>query len=152
MEEKSLLMVGVGGQGTVLMSKILSEGLLDSGFDVKMCEIHGMAQRGGSVTTQIRYGEKVYSTCIGKASADVIVAFEKAEAIRYLDYLKEDGILIINDYAIYSLPVLTGKATYPEEVVEVLRDKVKNIRVFNANMAAAELGNSKAQNMVLSFP
>ena len=99
-EVKSILFVGVGGQGTILASKILTEGLLRNGYDVKMSEVHGMAQRGGSVTTQVRFGEKVYSPLIEKGKADAIVAFEKSEALRALPYLKEDGHLIVNDYEI----------------------------------------------------
>ena len=148
---KSILMAGVGGQGTILMSKILSEGLIREGYDVKMCEIHGMAQRGGSVTTQIRFGEKVWSTCIGTGEADVLVAFEKAEAMRFLPSLKADGILIANDYEIYSLPVLTGAAVYPDNISDLLRERVaaEHLHLFNANGIAAELGNERAQNMVL---
>lgn len=146
---KSILVGGVGGQGTILMSKILSEGLIQQGYDVKMCEIHGMAQRGGSVTTQIRFGEKVYSTNIDIGTADVLVAFEKAEGIRYLPYLKKDGVLIVNNSEIYSLPVLTGACKYPEHVSEELKEKVPGSVLFNANKAAEELGNSKAQNLIL---
>ncbi len=148
---KSILMAGVGGQGTILMSKILSEGLIREGYDVKMCEIHGMAQRGGSVTTQIRFGDKVWSTCIGTGEADVLVAFEKAEAMRFLPSLKADGILIANDYEIYSLPVLTGAAVYPDNISDLLRERVAgdHLHLYNANRIAAELGNERAQNMVL---
>jgi len=146
---KSLLMSGIGGQGTILMSKILSEGLIRQGYDVKMCEIHGMAQRGGSVTTQIKFGDKAYSPIIGTGEADVLVAFEKTEAARYIGSLKKDGTLIVNDLEIYSLPVLTGAATYPEHIEKELQTKVKNMHLLNANQIAAELGNAKAQNMVL---
>lgn len=146
---KSILLVGVGGQGTILTSKILSEGLVQQGYDVKMSEIHGMAQRGGSVTTQIRYGDKVYSPHIGAAEADVLVAFEKAEALRYLSTLKPDGILIVNDHEIYSLPVLTGAAAYPDNVNDELKAKVKNLLMISSNKIAEELGNVKAQNIVL---
>lgn len=146
---KNILLAGVGGQGTILMSKILSEGLLEAGFDVKMCEIHGMAQRGGSVTTQIKFGDKVYSTAIGTAEADVLVAFEKAEALRWLSALKPDGAAIVNDYEIYSLPVLTGAASYPQGADAYLKEHVKHLFLLNANKTAADLGNSKAQNMVL---
>lgn len=145
---KSILIVGVGGQGTILMSKILSEGLIRQGYDVKMCEIHGMAQRGGSVTTQVKYGDKVYSTCINNNEADVLVAFEKVEAARYLSNLKEGGSLIVNDLEIYSLPVLTGAAVYPENIEKALAEKVP-LTLINANQIARELGNEKAQNMVL---
>ena len=146
---KSLLLVGVGGQGTILTSKILSEGLIQLGYDVKMSEIHGMAQRGGSVTTQIRYGEKVYSPNIGACEADLLVAFEKVEAVRYLSSLKKDGTLIVNDYEIYSLPVLTGAAGYPENLGPRLAEIVPSLKLLNANQIAADLGNAKAQNVVI---
>jgi indolepyruvate ferredoxin oxidoreductase beta subunit len=146
---RSILLVGVGGQGTILASKILTEGLLRLGYDVKMSEIHGMAQRGGSVTTQIKFGEKVYSPCIGRGEADVIIAFEKVEAVRWLPYLKEDGALLVNDYEIYSLPVLLGKEKYPENIIEKLKEKVRNFKAFNAAQMAEGLGNIKAQNIIL---
>jgi len=146
---RSILLVGVGGQGTILTSKILSEGLVKLGYDVKMSEIHGMAQRGGSVTTQVRFGEKLYSPSIGQEEADVLVAFEKVEAVRWLSWLKKGGTLIVNDYEIYSLPVLTGAEKYPEDIVEALKEKVDNIKVLNATGIAKDLGNSKAQNIVL---
>ncbi|MDR1045385.1 MAG: indolepyruvate oxidoreductase subunit beta [Candidatus Adiutrix sp.] len=146
---KSLLLVGVGGQGTILTSKILSEGLVQLGYDLKMSEIHGMAQRGGSVTTQIRYGEKVYSPCIGAGEADLLVAFEKVEAVRYLASLKKGGALIVNDHEIYSLPVLTGAAAYPENLGPRLAELVPGLKLLNANQIAAGLGNAKAQNVVI---
>ena len=146
---KSILLVGVGGQGTILASKILTEGLLRLGYDVKMSEIHGMAQRGGSVTTQIKFGEKVYSPCIGRGEADVIIAFEKVEAVRWLSHLKEDGTLLVNDYEIYSLPVLLGQEKYPENVIEKLKEKVTKFKALNAAQIAEDLGNIKAQNIVL---
>ncbi|NLU10256.1 MAG: indolepyruvate oxidoreductase subunit beta [Tepidanaerobacter acetatoxydans] len=146
---KSLILVGVGGQGTILTSKILAEGLLQLGFDVKMSEIHGMAQRGGSVNTQIRFGEKVYSPIISSGEADVLLSFEKIEAIRYLNYLKPDGTLIVNDYEIYSLPVLTGNEKYPKQALEMLKSTVPNTVVIKASEIANNIGNIKVQNMVL---
>ncbi|MCR4441315.1 MAG: indolepyruvate oxidoreductase subunit beta [Peptococcaceae bacterium] len=146
---RSVLLVGVGGQGTILTSKVLAGGLIKLGHDVKMSEIHGMAQRGGSVTTQVRYGEKVYSPSIGKGEADVLVAFEKVEALRWLPWLKKGGTLIVNDYEIYSLPVLTGAENYPEGIVEQLEKAVERIIVLNAAKIAADLGSIKAQNIVL---
>lgn len=146
---KSILFVGVGGQGTILASKILTEGLLKNGYDVKMSEVHGMAQRGGSVTTQVRFGEKVYSPLIEKGTADVIVAFEKSEAARWLPYLKKDGYLVINDYEIYPVPVLIGEEEYPQNVNETLKKTVENTIIVNASKIAEELGNIKAQNVVL---
>ena len=117
---KSILLVGVGGQGTILVSKILTAGLLKAGYDVKMSEIHGMAQRGGSVSTTIRYGEKVYSPVIGLGEADVLISFEKMEAVRWAPYLKPEGIAVINDYEIAPLPVAIGKAEYPQNTIEGL--------------------------------
>jgi len=148
-EVKSILFIGVGGQGTILASKILSEGLLRHGYDVKMSEVHGMAQRGGSVTTQVRFGEKVYSPLIEKGKADAIVAFEKSEALRALPYLKEGGHLIVNDYEIHPVPVLIGQEKYPEAVNEVLKSTVENTVIVKAAEIAKELGNIKAQNVVL---
>jgi indolepyruvate ferredoxin oxidoreductase beta subunit len=145
----NLLLVGVGGQGTILASDILAEGLVKGGYDVKMSEIHGMAQRGGSVTTQIKFGAKVHSPIIGTAEADVLVAFEKIEAVRYLNYLKPEGILIVNDYEIYSLPVLIGAEKYPDNVSEKLEQSVKKLKLFKAFQIASDLGNSKAQNIVV---
>lgn len=148
-ENKSVLFVGVGGQGTILASKILTEGLLMNGYDVKMSEVHGMAQRGGSVTTQVRFGEKVYSPLIEKGKVDVIVSFEKSEVARYLPYLKKDGYIVVNDYEIHPVPVLTGKEKYPENVTERLSDTISNIIIINAAEIAKNLGNIRAQNVVL---
>lgn len=145
---KNILFVGVGGQGIILASKILSGALVEAGYDVKMSEVHGMAQRGGSVTTQVRYGEKIYSPIIGKGEADIIVSFEKMEALRWLDYLKPDGRVVINDYEIPSAPILVGKEKYPEGIIEALKDKT-NVTVFKASDIAKELGNIKAMNIVL---
>lgn len=146
---KSILFVGVGGQGIILASKILTEGLVKFGYDVKMSEVHGMAQRGGSVTTQVRFGEKVYSPLIGVGEADVVVSFEKIEAARWISYLKEGGSLVVNDYEIYSLPVLIGAEEYPEDVIEKIQQKVKNAKIFNAAEVAEGLGNIKTQNIVM---
>lgn len=148
-DTKSILLVGVGGQGTILASKILSEGLVRKGYDVKMSEIHGMSQRGGSVTTHVRFGTKVASPVVPEGEADVLVAFEKVEAVRWLKYLKKGGRLVVNNFEIYSLPVLTGAAKYPDEVVEKLQKEVPNFKVFNAGKIAEDLGNIKAQNIVL---
>ena len=148
-DTKSILLVGVGGQGTILASKILSEGLARKGFDIKMSEIHGMSQRGGSVSTHVRYGTKVSSPIVSEGEADVLVAFEKSEAVRWLNYLKKGGWLVVNNYEIKSLPVLTGLAEYPDGVVEQLEKSVDNIKVFNATQIACDLGNERAQNIVL---
>ncbi len=148
-EIKNILIVGVGGQGTILAAKILSEGLVFAGFDVKMSEIHGMAQRGGSVSTQIRYGEKVYSPLISEKTADVILSFEKIEAARWLNYLKPEGYLIINDYEILPVPVLIGSQTYPSDVDKKIKETVKNCFVIDAFSEAKKLGNTKVQNTLL---
>jgi len=146
---KSILLVGVGGQGTILASKILSEGLAQKGFDVKMSEIHGMSQRGGAVSTHVRFGGDVASPIVPEGEADVLVAFEKTEAVRWLHYLKKGGWLVVNDCEIKSLPVLTGLAQYPENVNELLKAEVENCKIFNALEIASELGNVKVQNIVL---
>ncbi len=147
-DTKNILFVGVGGQGTILASKILTAGLLKAGYDVKMSEIHGMAQRGGSVSTQVRYGKKVYSPIIGLGQADILVAFEKMEAARWSEYLKPGGIVIVNNYEIPSLTIAIGKAKYPQNVLEELNKNFKTI-VIDAGKVATELGNIKTQNVVL---
>jgi indolepyruvate ferredoxin oxidoreductase beta subunit len=146
---KSILLVGVGGQGTILTTKILSAGLVELGYDVKMSEIHGMAQRGGSVTTQIRYGDKVYSPNIALGEADVIVAFEKIEALRWLPYLKEGGILVTDTREIPPLPVLIGAMPYPSESTDTLKACLPGVRVLEAAKIAEQLGNIRSQNIVL---
>ena len=145
----SILLVGVGGQGTILTSKILSVGLVQLGYDVKMSEIHGMSQRGGSVNTQIKYGGKIYSPGIGLGEADFIAAFEKIEALRWLPYLKPDGVLITDSREIPPLPVLMGAAEYPSDCLNSLTDRLKNARILEAAKIAAELGAPRSQNIVL---
>ncbi len=144
----NVLLVGVGGQGTILASKILSEGLTNAGYDVKMSEIHGMSQRGGNVSTQVRFGEKVNSPIIGKGEADIIVAFEKMEALRWISYLKKGGKMIINDFEIPSVPILMGVKEYPQRILDDLGTKADLI-VFEAGSIAKNLGNDKAMNIVL---
>ena len=145
---KSILLVGVGGQGTILASKILTNGLMEAGYDVKMSEIHGMSQRGGSVSSQVRYGEKVMSPVIEKGKADIVVSFEKMEALRALDYLKEDGTLVVNNEEIPSMSVITGDEDYPDNVLEEIEKHVK-AKVVDATKLARELGNEKAANIIL---
>ncbi len=144
----NILLVGVGGQGTILASKILTTALVDRGYQVKMSEIHGMSQRGGSVSTQVRFGSEVSSPTIGKGQADVIVAFEKMEALRWLPYLKKQGKMVINDCEIPSVPILLGKAEYPPKILEALEEKAEIIPL-KATEIAIELGNEKAMNSVL---
>lgn len=148
-ETKSILLVGVGGQGTILASKILSEALTRAGYDVKMSEIHGMSQRGGSVTTHVRFGEKVYSPIIDEGSADILVSFEKVEAVRWLSCLKPGGFAVVNDCEIHPLSVLTGAAEYPADVLAQLKREVPNVLALNAGEIAGALGSVKAQNIVL---
>lgn len=148
MSNKNILLVGVGGQGTILVSKILSTGLLEAGYDVKMSEIHGMAQRGGSVSTQVRYGEKVYSPIIGVGDADILVSFESMETLRWLEFLKPNGVVVVNDYEIPSAPILSGKAEYPKGIIEIIEQKA-NTTVINAAEIAEGIGSSKVMNVVL---
>lgn len=145
---KNILLVGVGGQGTILASKLLTMGLMEEGYDVKMSEIHGMSQRGGNVSSQVRYGDKVESSVIEIGSADVIVAFEKMEALRALEYAKKDGFVVVNNVEIESMPILSGKFDYPSDVIEILESKVKTT-VVEASKHASELGNSKVMNIIL---
>lgn len=148
MTNKNILLVGVGGQGTILVSKILSTGLLEAGYDVKMSEIHGMAQRGGSVSTQVRYGEKVYSPIIGVGDADILVSFETMETLRWLEYLKPNGVVVLNDYEIPSAPILSGKADYPQGIIDIIEEKA-DTTVINAAEIAESLGSTKVMNVVL---
>ena len=146
---KSIMLVGVGGQGTILASKLLTIGLMEAGYDVKMSEIHGMSQRGGSVSSQIRYSkDKVYSPVIEIGGADMIVSFEKVEALRYLKYLKEGGTIVANNYKMESVATITGKAEYKVEEVDK-KLKELNAKVINAADKAVELGNEKVMNIIL---
>ena len=147
-EVKSILMVGVGGQGTILAGKILSMGLMTAGFDVKMSEVHGMAQRGGSVSNQVRFGEKVFSPIIGKGQAEILVAFEKMEAMRWLEYLKPAGKVVVNDFQIPSGPILIGSCDYPENILESLATKAHTTAI-RAGEIAAQIGNPRGMNLVL---
>lgn len=145
---KSILLVGVGGQGTILASKLLTTGLMEAGYDVKMSEIHGMSQRGGSVSSQVRYGSEVYSPVIEIGGADILVSFEKMEALRWLEYLKLGGKIIYNNYRMDSMPILTGKAEYKEEEIEKELDRL-NGSLLNAAEKALEIGNAKVMNIIL---
>lgn len=146
---KSILLVGVGGQGTILAAKLLTTGLMEAGYDVKMSEIHGMSQRGGSVSSQVRYGdEKVYSPVIEVGGADILVSFERMEALRWLRFLKPGGRAVVNDYRINPMPVVSGKAEYPEGILEELRSKA-DTSVVDAAAEASKLGNPKVMNVIL---
>lgn len=145
---KSILLVGVGGQGTILASKLLTLGLMEAGYDVKMSEIHGMSQRGGSVSSQVRYGEKVASPVIEKGGADILVSFEKMEALRWLNYLKPGGKVVVNDFEIKPMPVLAGKVPYAKDILEQV-GSLAQTTVIDAAGEADKLGNSKVMNIIL---
>ena len=145
---KSILLVGVGGQGTILASKLLTIGLMQSGYDVKMSEIHGMSQRGGSVSSQVRYGELVHSPVIERGGAEILVSFEKMEALRWLEYLRPDGEAIVNNYQINPMPVVSGVASYSDKILSELKSKVKTT-VIDAYDEAALMGNVKVLNIIL---
>lgn len=146
--KKSVILVGVGGQGAILTAKILINGVMSKGYDVKMSEVHGMSQRGGSVSTQVHFGDKVYAPVIGKGEADILVAFEKMEAVRYAEFLKPDGIAVINDYALPSASTAAGLCEYPEGCVEAMREAF-TCHVLDASAIAQSLGNAKCMNVVL---
>lgn len=147
-QNKSALLVGVGGQGAILVAKILVGGLMRAGYDVKMSEVHGMSQRGGSVSTQVHWGEKVYSPVIGQGAADIVVAFEKMEAVRYADYLKKDGVAVINDFEMPSSTIAAGMCEYPAGCMEAMEQHFRCCKL-DANQIAESLGNAKCMNVVL---
>ena len=149
MSTTSIMIVGVGGQGSLLASKLLGKLLTDEGYDVKVSEVHGMSQRGGSVVTYVRYGDKVYSPVIGEGEADFIVSFEKLEAARHAACLKEGGVIIANTQQIDPMPVITGAAEYPEGVLEELTAKGVKVIGLDALTPAREAGSAKAVNIVL---
>ncbi|RJE47815.1 MULTISPECIES: indolepyruvate oxidoreductase subunit beta [unclassified Dehalobacter] len=145
----NILIVGVGGQGTILASRVLAGAVQMTGQDVKVSEIHGMAQRGGSVVTQVRYGKEVASPIIPEGEADIILAFEKLEALRWLPYLKKDGSILINDQRIDPMPVVVGTAQYPSDVLDIIKKERKEVFIINGLGKAVEAGNGKAVNVVL---
>jgi indolepyruvate ferredoxin oxidoreductase beta subunit len=145
----NLLFTGVGGQGTILTTKLLSAALAEAGNDVKMSEIHGMAQRGGTVNTQLKFGDKVYAPNIGEGEADYVVAFEKAEALRALPFLKKGGTLVMDEREIYSMPVLLGQQSYPSNWNSEVNAKDYKIIVVPAAKIASELGSARNANVVL---
>ena len=146
---KNIMIVGVGGQGSLLASKLLGYLLLEEGFDVKVSEVHGMSQRGGSVVTYVRFGDKVYSPIIDKGEADVIVSFEKLEAARYAEYLKPGGRIVVNTQEIDPMPVITGALQYPENLVEKMEALGFQVDAMDCLSLAEEAGSSKAVNIVL---
>lgn len=149
METKNIMIVGVGGQGSLLASKLLGKLLTDEGYDVKVSEVHGMSQRGGSVVTYVRYGDKVYSPVISSGEADFIISFEKLEAARHAACLKKGGKIIVNTQTIDPMPVITGAAVYPDEVLNELKAKGVFVDDIDALSLATEAGNAKSVNIVL---
>lgn len=148
METKNIMIVGVGGQGTLLTSRILGALTIQAGYDVKLSEVHGMAQRGGSVVTFVRYGDKVYEPIVEEGQADVLIAFERLEALRYAHFLKDGGAIVVNDQRIDPMPVVIGAAKYPENILESL-EKTHRIYKVDAMEEAKKLGNSKVFNVIV---
>ena len=145
---KNIMIVGVGGQGTLLTSRIIGKTAMEMGYDVKISEVHGMAQRGGSVVTFVRFGENVNEPVVEEGQADVIIAFERLEALRYAHFLKKDGILVINDCRIDPMTVVIGAKAYPEGIVEKLSQAHK-VYAIDGQRVALELGNAKVLNSVV---
>ncbi|HHU22937.1 MAG TPA: indolepyruvate oxidoreductase subunit beta [Clostridiales bacterium] len=148
-DTKAIMIVGVGGQGTLLASRILGNVLLFQGYDVKVSEVHGMSQRGGSVVTYVKFGKKVYSPIIDRGEADYILSFERLEAARWLPYLKEGGKIIVNDQRISPMPVITGAMGYPQDILAKIKSTGANLITVDALSLAEEAGNSKSVNVVL---
>ena len=149
METKSIMIVGVGGQGSLLASKLLGRLLVDEGYDVKVSEVHGMSQRGGSVVTYVRFGDRVYSPIVDQGEADLIVSFEKIEAARHLPCLKKDGVIVVNTQQIDPMPVIVGAAEYPSGVLEEMTAAGARIDAIDALSLAEQAGSAKAANIVL---
>ncbi len=146
---KNVMIVGVGGQGSLLASKLLGRLLVDEGYDVKVSEVHGMSQRGGSVVTYVRFGDKVYSPVIENGEADFIVSFEKIEAARYVEMLKKDGTIIVNTQQIDPMPVIIGATEYPAGIIDEMKAKGVHVDDIDALSLAQQAGSAKACNIVL---
>jgi len=146
---RSVLLVGVGGQGTIMASDILSAVMISAGFDAKKSEVHGMAQRGGCVSSHVRFGRKVYSPLAGKGDVDVLVSFEKLETLRYLEYLKPDGKVIINNEEIYPPSVNLGDIAYPGDVIDFVKKHFKDVKVVDATAMALRSGDKRMANTVI---
>ncbi len=151
MSNKNILLTGIGGQGTILASKLLTLGLIDAGYDVKMSEVHGMSQREGPVLTHVRYGEKVFSPIVEKRKADIIMGFEELEVLRNLDYLRDDGtgIVIFNRVRVNPMGVQMGKERYPTNGEELIRERAGKLIALDGQAEARELGNPKVMNIIL---
>ena len=149
MQTYNIMIVGVGGQGTLLASRLAGAVAIEAGYDVKVSEVHGMSQRGGSVVTYVRYGEKVYSPLITEGGADIILSFELLEAARWLPYLKPGGKLIVNTQKMDPMPVVIGSAEYPAGLEEALGERCADVELTDALSLAVESGTAKAVNVVL---
>ena len=145
----NIILTGVGGQGILMASEIVCAAAVQAGYDVKKSEVHGMAQRGGSVNSHVRFGEKIYSTLITKGGCDLLLAFEKLEALRMVDFVKEDGSVIVNDQRINPTTVISGAATYPENIEESLRKRLKSVTFINALEIAQQAGNLRTANTAM---
>lgn len=146
---KNILIAGVGGQGTLLAARIIGSAATAEGYEVKVSEVHGMSQRGGSVITYVKFGEKIYSPIICRGEADVILSFEALEAGRYLPYLKPDGVIVTSTQEINPMPVVSGAMKYPENIIEKIREKGAKVICADALAAATEVGNAKTSNVVM---
>ena len=149
METKSIMIVGVGGQGSLLASRLIGNVLLSQGFDVKVSEVHGMSQRGGSVVTYVKYGDKVYSPVIEKGEADIIISFEALEAARWVSYLKKGGHIVTSTHQLDPMPVIQGVMQYPEDVIGKMKAQGIDVLSCDALSLALSVGNAKASNVVL---
>lgn len=148
MTTKNIMIVGVGGQGTLLTSRILGGIVIKAGYDVKLSEVHGMAQRGGSVVTYVRYGSDVSEPIVEEGQVDILISFERLEALRYLHFLKKDGVIIVNDWRIDPITVVTGVASYPEGILETIA-KDHTLYTIKAMDEALKLGNSRVFNIIV---
>ena len=149
MDTKNIMIVGVGGQGSLLASKLLGKVLLDKGYDVKVSEVHGMSQRGGSVVTYVRFGDKVYSPIIDEGECEFLVSFEKLEAARYVSFMKKGGVIVTNTQEIDPMPVITGQAEYPSDILEKVKELDVKVDQLDCLSIANSAGSSKAVNIVL---
>jgi len=145
---KNIMIVGVGGQGTLLTSRILGGIVIKAGYEVKLSEVHGMAQRGGSVVTYVRYGDEVAEPIVEEGQVDILISFERLEALRYLHFLKKEGVIIVNDWRIDPITVVTGVASYPEGILETIA-KTHTLYTINAMEEAVKLGNSRVFNIIV---
>jgi indolepyruvate ferredoxin oxidoreductase beta subunit len=146
---KSILLAGVGGQGILKASDILCQVMIEVGLDTKKSEVHGMAQRGGCVTSHVRFGQKVYSPIAKKSEVDFLLSFEKLETLRYFDFIKQDGTVIINDVEIFPPSVNLGDAVYPQDIVDIVKNTFKSVKLVNARDIALKAGNIRTENIAL---